>query len=104
MKIHKVIAIVDRTHAQYADFWRFEADVGQDLTSPYSVRIRYDERNIKQIKLWLRMTKQAFLQDEWDKTFSKRERVTRKGLIALREFRRQRAWLKRLKELEFVNY
>lgn len=104
MKIYKVIAIIDRTRAQYAGFWRFVPDCGQDLPSAYSVRIRYNKRNIDQIKLWLRTTKQAFLHDEYLRTKEQRERVTRKGIQQLREFRRRKIWLKRLRELEFVEY
>lgn len=104
MKIYKVIAIVDRLHAQYAGFWRFVPDSGQDLPSAYSVRIRYNKRNIDQVKLWLRTTKQAFFQDEYLRMKERREQVTRKGIQQLREFRKRKIWLKRLRELEFIGF
>lgn len=104
MKVFKVIAVVDRLHAQYAGFWRFVPDSGQDLPSAYSVRIRYNKRNIEQIKLWLRTTKQAFLYDEYLRIKQQREQVTRKGIQQLREFRRRKIWLKRLRELEFIGF
>lgn len=98
MSVHKIVCIVDRRRGDYLAFWRIEADKGQAIPRDgYCFRVVYHKDAIEQLRAILIRVKRDFLYDEYEVTRRRKERVTRTGIKAMREYFRNKKRLEKLR-------